>query len=324
MAVYTNLARHGDALCKAMSDFAATLTARPALGHAARSALVDLGDDNTLRARLFPVVVHGAANGSPTHAVDACAVSSLWWSGVDRLAHAYGPHEMLRAVTSMTVLPQLYIERIPGKVRMRRAWTEAVTASSASVANRVLAVQRTEPVVVSREHALAHHFSLFGAAYARDAMLATTITSASPVENWRQFGLLYGLLQGIADDNSRGAGRPGVQEGSPPLLLLAHAFSVSARNRDQLARLRMESWTTPATRAVLNDLAHAKVAIRSYNQDVQALRRRAEATLTELAAPGKFRQHLEESIDAATQLALAQPREVVGAALAPELRRVAR
>jgi hypothetical protein len=325
MGVHEKLVRHGDALCEAMSEFAESIGATtPALAHVARSALGDLADDKTCVARLFPVVVLCAMGGSSVHGVPAAVVSGLWWSGLERLGHAGSPHATQRAMSAMTVLPHLYLDSLRSRVRMRREWAGLLNTSTSSALNRVLTGESPQPLVVTRERALAHHFATFGAAHLRDAAMASAALPGTDVERWRRFGLLYGLLLALTEDGARDVDGPGAQAGHPPLLLVAHAFAVNRGNRayrEQLVRLRLEANVTPVARVALNDLVHSRFAVRAYNHDVDALRRHVLEVLAGLAKPSPYRALLEQAVESAALAAQTRPREAGGAEF-PQLRLV--
>ncbi|MFD4637071.1 hypothetical protein ACFWN2_07130 [Lentzea sp. NPDC058436] len=341
MDVRSKLVRHGDALCEEVSSFAEELGATsPALATVALTTLGDLADRDTRHARLLPVVLLEALGRPGAPARPAAVVSSLWWSGFERLRYARGPHAVRSAMATMTLLPHRYLESLPGRSRVRATWSEALTRATTSAVDSLLAAFAPQPPVMTRERVLGEHMATFGAACARDTAMAASL-AGQDVNRWRQFGLMHGVLQGIAADSADNADdatracRPAAAGWSaagssvagwsaagssaatgiapPPPLLLAHAFTANPANQDRLARLRKEAATAPNARVALCDLAHSGSAVRSYNQDVGRLRLQVLDLLAGIVAPGPFRTVVEESVDVAAEAALARPRELLGA-----------
>ncbi|WP_143138509.1 hypothetical protein [Lentzea waywayandensis] len=221
-------------------------------------------------------------------------MSSLWWSGFERLGQAHSLHAQRRAMTALILLPQLYLDSVPVTTRRREQWRAELNVSTVRATNRVLSAMPPHPLVVTRDYALAYHVAVHGAGYARDAAMVGAVLPGVETTSLQHFGSAYGLLMGLAADRASSL---------PPLLLLAHAFAGTGADRDKLARLRRESTTSPAARVALNELAHSRFAVRTYNEDVESLRCRVLGMLADVMKPGVFRAVLQEEVQAAAQAA---------------------
>jgi hypothetical protein len=275
----------------------------------------------TCRNRLFGVAVLGSQGADPMLALPVAVVSMLWWAGaeaLDDLADGYASGKldgamlaaMPASITNLAVLPLDYIEAQDVTPAQKSLWRRELLWSSRLAAEGQLA--EASPVdIVGREQVLAGYRGKTGAAYARDAVMAAGIhrpdtTGGQAIGRWREFGMLYGILRQLHNDNSDDAAEDNEDLANhTPTLRLAHAFSTSgAQQRRRLVRLRQAARTDPAARLRLHRILTSEPVTASYQRDVRGIHHQACLLLDALCASGPFRNVLRAGLDIATICAI--------------------
>ena len=278
-------------------------------------------DDWIRRNRLFGVAVLGSQDADPAAAIPVAVTSMLWWAGaeaLDDLADGYAldalDGAMLTAmpasIANLAVLPLDYIEAQDATPALKSTWRRELLWSSRLAAEGQLA-DASPADIVGREHVLAGYRGKTGAAYARDAVMAARIRrdgglDGETIGRWREFGMLYGVLRQLHNDNSGDAAEDNEDlVNYTPTLRLAHAFSTSGTGqRRHLVRLRQAARTNPAARLRLHGILTSKPVTASYHRDVRGLHHQACLLLDSLCAGGPYRDVLRAGLDLATICAI--------------------
>jgi hypothetical protein len=278
------------------------------------------------RNRLFGVAVLGCQDVDPIPAIPVGVVSTLWWAGaeaLDDLADGYAADTLDRAtvaampasIANLVVVPLEYIDSLRIDPALGSAWRRELLWSCRLAAEGQYA-DTSGAGIVEREHVLAGYRGKTGAAYARDAVMAarvqhpgTTCTADQTIAQWREFGMLYGILRQLHNDNSADAPEDNEDLANhTPTLRLAHAFTTSRPiGHPGLVRLRRAARTVPAARQELHDLLTSPDVTASYQRDVRGIHHQACRLLDSLGAAGHYRDVLRAGLDVATICAL-EPR----------------
>lgn len=288
--------------------------------HGALADLAAAHEESQLLNRLFAVAVLGALGVDPTPAVPVSVVSTLWWSGAEALddlvdadISAAGDRAHMVAavsggVTSLSVLPFLYVMNQPGlSQQLRAAWIGDIAASCMEAAEGQIVDAQSEHSRLTREYVLSSYALKTGAAYARDAVMAARLVSRPEnLDRWRQLGCLYGLLRQLHNDNrASGAERAEDLANGTPTLILAHAVATAdPGHRADLLVARDSCRRESSAHQRLLELVYTPAAIRSYTADVAHLHRAACRLLDDLAEPGPYRNVLRAGLDQSALLAL--------------------
>ena len=255
--------------------------------------------------RVFPAIVAAALGTNPRKALPICVASALWWISTD----ADAPDVQCGAVLAMRHLRTV---RAPDSCKLE--WFDEITRSTTSVIEARLA-NRDGSGRLSRKSVLARHLRSSGAAYARDAAMAAHLVDEHPVDEWRRFGALYGLMRQLRTDHVRST----VDEvGNPqlvvPPLLVAHVFHQgNAAVRHELARLRREaSYGGLVRHELLRELLCSPRAVQAYARDLRALHGKARASLDGLETTDEAAAVLRSSLDSILRLPMPGEREVIG------------
>ncbi|MFD9698020.1 hypothetical protein [Lentzea sp. NPDC059081] len=239
-------------------------------------------------ARLFAVVVAGAAGGSPQAAMPVSVMSSLWWAGIEAQSNR-----------ASTELPLRHLRTLRITEPLRQAWADDLEQAAAFPEPHPLGHDDVEQV-------LKPGASNRNTAYARDALMAARTCGVADTAEWYAFGCLYGLLVDQAAANSGGPSE------IPPLLV-AHACSLmDERRRGHVRQLRHDATWDVVAKATLRDVLTAPAAVELYNEEVRRLHSRALAVLARSGQPNPFSALLRARLDGLLQHSGVRPREVVG------------
>lgn len=278
-------------------------------------------DDWICRNRLFATAVLGSQGEDPLLALPVSIVSLLWWAGaeaLDDLADGYSSGgisgtmlaAMPASISNLLVLPLDCIEGQDVTPELKSLWRRELLWSCRLAAEGQLA-DANSPDIVDRAQVLACYRGKTGAAYARDAVMAAAIdrndlTRDRPLELWREFGMLYGILRQLHNDNSGAAATDNEDLANyTPTLRLFHAFSTSRpAQRRQLVWLRQAARTDPGARHELHDLLSSETVTASYHQDLRSIHHEACTLLDSLSADGPHRNALRAGLDVATICAM--------------------
>ena len=229
-------------------------------------------DVHTVRDRLFAAVAAGAMSGSPVKGLTVSVVSTLWWTGIDAdLADA-----------TMLALRHVGSLRIPSERKLE--WIEDVMCSTTTVTETTLAARARPRNEMSRHEVISGLLGTYGTAFARDAAMTARDCAPHAVEQWRKFGLLYGLLRKLArDERSSTVHDFANPRLVAPALLTAHALAgATPPARDELAKLQRGSKLNPDTHVDLRRLLRSSAVVTAYRADLRELHRRACAELDAL------------------------------------------
>jgi hypothetical protein len=257
--------------------------------------------------RVFPAVVAAALGTNPRRALPICVASALWWISADANA------EDVQCGAALA-LRHLRTVRLPDSCKLQ--WYEEITRSTTSVIEARLANRGGHAGRLSRKSVLARHLGITGAAYARDAAMAAHLVDEHPVDEWRGFGALYGLLRQLHADHARSTVD---EDGNPqlvvPPLLVAHVFHQgNAAVRHELTRLRREaSYGGLVRHGLLREILRSPRAVDAYAQDLRGLHGKARAVLDGLQTTDEAAAVLRSAVDSVLELTMPGAREVIGA-----------
>lgn len=253
--------------------------------------------------RVFPAIVAVALGANPKKALPLCTASALWWISTD--ADAAGAQ-----CGAMLAMRHLSAVGVPDSCKL--VWFDEITRSTISAIETRLAGRGR---LISRKNVLASHLGIAGAAYARDAAMAAHLAVDHPVDEWRKFGALYGLLRQLhADHVSSTVDEDGNPRLLVPPLLASHAHRLSNSGvRTELTRLLREVPSGDSGRhALLRDLLRSPRAVAAYAHDLRGLHRRACAQLDALNATEEARTALRSTLDSTLTLPMPGSRELIG------------
>lgn len=292
-----------------------TQALREALTVAVRSIITDLPHlaakvtthgmriRTTIGERVFPAIVAAALGANPKRALPLCTASALWWISTD--ADATGAQ-----CGAMLAMRQLRPVSVPDSCKL--GWFDEITRSTTSVIETRLAGRGH---LISRKNTLANHLGIAGAAYARDAAMTAHLADDHPVDEWRGFGALYGLMRQVHADHVNSTVD---DDGNPrlvvPPLLAAHAHQQGNHAvRTELTRLLRElPFGDPARHALMRDLLRSPRAVSAYAQDLRRLHAKACAALDGLNAAEEARVTLRSTLDSTLALPMPGTRELIG------------
>jgi hypothetical protein len=194
-------------------------------------------------------------------------------------------------------------------------WFAEIARSTTSAIETRLAEHGRLVSDISRKTVLAKNLGLAGAAYARDAAMATHLTDGLAIDEWRRFGALYGTMRQLHTDHVRSTvdldGHPRLVV---PPLLLAHAFRQgNAGVVQEITRLlRSVPSGDPSCHAVLRDLLRSPRAVSAYERDLRRMHGKACDVLDGLGAAAEPRAALRSILDSTLALPMPGTRELIG------------
>lgn len=261
---------------------------------------------NTISERVFAAVVVAARGENPKKALPLCVASALWWIS----AESDTPGAQCGAMLAMRHLKPV---RAPDDCKL--GWFDEIARSTTSAIETRLAEHSRPSSDISRKAVLASNLGIAGAAYARDAAMATHLTDGDAIDEWRRFGAIYGTMRQLHADHVRST----VDfDGNPrlliPPLLLAHVFQQgNAGVRQELTRLlRSVPTGNPGCHAVLRDLLRSPRAVAAYARDLRRLHGKACDLLDGLSAAAEARATLRSILDSTLALPMPGTRELIG------------
>jgi hypothetical protein len=318
------------------SDFVAGLTDALAMASTtpslAASLLPQLGavdGSHFRRNRMFALAVAGAQGTDPGTVLPVSVISALWWAGAeaiddaaDDLVHNAEPGaamaEIPPGVTNLILLPLRCLRSAGFDAELTGELVHDLVDSCMLAAEGQLADTARDQRWWSRPDVLVGYLGKTGAAYGRDAVMATRIacakaghtTDAGVLEGWREFGQIFGILRQLHNDyvpDLTPAQDPDLLNATPTLWM-THAYAVTPpERRDRLASLRIEARTDGSARAKLHGFLRSPAVLASYGTDIHTLHRAACELLDRLAEPGQYRDALRDALDRSAQLAFPQP-----------------
>ncbi|WP_330277163.1 hypothetical protein OG205_16705 [Lentzea sp. NBC_00516] len=256
--------------------------------------------------RVFPAIVAAALGVSTKKALALCTASALWWMSTDS--------DTLGAQCG-AMLAIRHLKPVRASASCKLEWFDEVSRSTTSVLETRLAERARHYTEISRKNVLASCLGETGAAYARDAAMAAHLVDEHPVEEWRRFGAVYGLMRQLHADHQKSTVD---SDGDPvlvvPPLLAAHAFQLAKPGvRLELARLLREKSSSDTGRSdVLRDLLRAPRVVEAYARDLRKLHGKARVLLGTLNAAEDARVVLKSGVDSVIQLAMPGGRELIG------------
>ena len=259
-----------------------------------------------LSERAFAAIVVAARGENPKKALPLCVASALWWIS----AESDAPGAQCGAMLAMRHLQPV---RVPDSCKL--GWFDEIARSTTSAIETRLAEQGRLLSDTSRKAVLARNLGFAGAAYARDAAMATHLTDGQAIDEWRRFGALYGALRQLHADHARSTvdldGHPRLVV---PPLLLAHAFRQgNAGMVQELAHLmRSVPAGDPSCHAVLRDLLRSPRTVAAYARDLRRLHGKACDLLDGLSSAAEPRAALRSALDSTLALPMPGSRELIG------------
>ncbi|MGW4210529.1 hypothetical protein ACWEIJ_21240 [Lentzea sp. NPDC004789] len=256
----------------------------------------------TISERVFAAIVVAARGENPKKALPLCVASALWWNSAESDATGVQCGAML-------AMRHLHPVRAPDSCKL--GWFDEIARSTISaIETRLAPVSDT-----SRKAVLARNLGFAGAAYARDAAMATYLTDGQAIDEWRRFGALYGALRQLHADHARSTvdldGHPRLVV---PPLLLAHAFRQG--NAGMVQELTHLLRSVPAgdagCHAVLRDLLRSPRTVSAYARDLRRLHGKACDLLDGLSCAAEPRAALRSLLDSTLALPMPGSRELIG------------
>lgn len=316
---------HAVALSYAIDEAVDTISdCAPLLTASTLSCLMAQREPQVLRDRLFAVAVLGSTRGIPGTALPVSVLSALTWASAAASArfdevtsngHPTAPvRTTTESVSNLALLSMRYLDSLRVPQRLKWQWSQDVVRSSLAATEELLTKNRRHSWEVTRTDAIATCLGRSGNAYGRDALMAARVQASEAAEDWRKFGLQYGLLHQLRDNS---AGVPPEEDsdlaGGVPTLLLAHAFTqATPARRVELVHLRLAAMHDLSARAVLRELLNAERVVDSYRSDIIGLHRQACQRLGALCGDNEFRAVLRAELDISVQRAVPKSREMIG------------
>lgn len=272
------------------------------------------------RHRLFAVAVLGSQGMDPTLAMPVSVSSALWWAGaealddiVDGIGNGQSARRLLAAlpggIASLVVLPLDYLDGRDVTGDLKGLWRRELLQSCRLAAEGQVA-EGAAVDVVDRDDVLDSYRGKTGAAYARDAVMAAGIgllgsgaDAEAGLEEWREFGMRYGTLRQLHNDNSGDTLEDDEDlANATPTLLMAHAFQAAGPSiRRELVALREAARSDLSARRRIREILYSDATVESYVVDVRGLHHRACLQLDSLCpAGGAYRDVLRAGLDLAT------------------------
>ncbi|WP_156213651.1 hypothetical protein [Lentzea aerocolonigenes] len=262
---------------------------------------------HTISERVFAAIVVAARGENPKKALPLCVASALWWIS----AESDAPGAQCGAMLAMRHLQSV---RAPDNCKL--GWFTEIARSTTSAIETRLAEHGRLISDLNRKTVLAKNLGFTGAAYARDAAMATHLTDGEAIDGWRRFGALYGAMRQLHADHARSTvdldGHPRLVV---PPLLLAHAFRQgNAGMVQELTRLlRSVPSGDPECHAVLRDLLRSPRTVSAYSRDLRRLHGKACDVLDGLSSAAEPRAALRAVLDSTLALPMPGSRELIGA-----------
>lgn len=257
---------------------------------------------HALSERVFAAVVVAARGENAKKALPLCVASALWWISAE--SDATGTQ-----CGAMLAMRHLRTVRVPGSCKL--GWFDEITRSTTSAIETRLAEHGRLVSDISRRTVLASNMGFAGAAYARDAVMATHLTDGEAIDGWRRFGALYGAIRQLHADHVRSTVD---MDGHPrlvvPPLLLAHAFRQG--NTGMVEELTRLLRAAPGCDDVLRDLLRSPRTVSAYARDLRQLHGKACALLDGLDAAAEPRAALRSILDSTLALPMPGSRELIG------------
>ncbi|PWK85530.1 hypothetical protein C8D88_106158 [Lentzea atacamensis] len=261
---------------------------------------------NTISERVFAAVVAAARGENPKKALPLCVASALWWISAESDA---------AGAQCGAVLAMRHLKSVRAPDNCMLGWFDEIARSTTSAIETRLAEHGRTGSDISRKAVLANNLGIAGAAYARDAAMATHLTDGDAIDEWRRFGALYGAMRQLHADHVRSTvdldDHPRLVV---PPLLLAHAFQQGNTGlRQELARLlRSAPSGAPGCHAVLRDLLRSPRTVAAYARDLRRLHGKACDLLDGLSAAAEARAALRSILDSTLALPMPGTRELIG------------
>jgi len=299
----------------------------PLLAASALARLSTQRAPEVIRDRLFAVAVLGSTRGSrgaPAEALPVSVLSALWWASTPVPEHVVDVTSSGHSTTQVWALPDgfatvallsmRYLDgaRIPQRTRWQ--WSQDVVRSTLAATEGRLVKNRRHSWEVSRGDAIANCLGRSGGAYARDALMAARVHAGEAAEEWRKFGMQYGLLHQLRGNRTEiSIEHDADLANAVPTLLLAHAFALAKPARQaELVHLRLAAMHDLNARSILRELLHAETVVDSYRADIDGMHRQACRRLGSLCGNTEFRDVLRAELDTSARLAVPKVREVIG------------
>ncbi|WP_313896467.1 polyprenyl synthetase family protein [Streptomyces sp. GC420] len=290
--------------------------------HTIGGAVTELLGHRELRHPLsvLPMLVHAAETGAPQPAVPLAAVHVLWWKFacyLDDLADGPGAvdtaglrHDeaLLAAVVAGNTLPTriIHSRRLPEPVRaslageLVRGWFTGAEGQLRDLRAHVGEAARETVTDVYRGKSGAP----FGMITAMGALLARA--KAERVEQWREFGCLFGILwQLFNDQEDILSGRnEDLANGTVTYLLACAVEQAPPPRRERIRSLSTASKDSEDAREELMDLLTEPALLEEYRQDIDAFRDEAHRVLDELGGQERYLTALRNMVDQSGRMLL--------------------